>query len=502
MTGPLRIKKLTLCDYRAFPGPVPAEFDLDGKNWLVYGENGAGKSSIFYALAEFFSFSRRYTLGDRKNVFSGAPAGDMLVRVEFDDGVTGAEWKFDAHGKELHPTDSSDVRVIEATMRRACLDYRALLDTNYGQGHGAVNLFEIARDRLLAEYEATVDGGKPRRIRDLWRDVEAARPLRPIRQYPKPLARVNEACKRFNVGFQLALDALQKQLPPLLDELSRGGVELKSLAFPGVTWNRYTRVVEGQTLTPEVRFRNHLLPVPQHFLNEARLSSLALAIYFAGRLASVPAGRGHELKLLVLDDVLIGLDHENRRPVLQVIKKFFADWQVVLLTHDLAWFEIAREHTENDPSWGYEELFEGFDPARGILVPSVRLRPERGSVEKELKSAEDCLTRGELGPAANRARVAWEHLLRVTCDIRGIPVPYKRDPRKVDTEMLGQGIEDWVAAKHSRTNLKALLAATFVFRRTVFNDGSHTPLTTFSTRDVRDAIAAVRKLHAEFQSLR
>ncbi len=35
---PLRIKQLTLTDFRAFPGPAPAHFDLDGKNLLVYGE--------------------------------------------------------------------------------------------------------------------------------------------------------------------------------------------------------------------------------------------------------------------------------------------------------------------------------------------------------------------------------------------------------------------------------------------------------------------------------
>ena len=30
-----------LTDFRAFPGPAPAHFDLDGKNLLVYGENGS-----------------------------------------------------------------------------------------------------------------------------------------------------------------------------------------------------------------------------------------------------------------------------------------------------------------------------------------------------------------------------------------------------------------------------------------------------------------------------
>jgi hypothetical protein len=52
---PPRIKSFTLCDFRAFAGPEPVTFNLDGKNLLIYGENGAGKSSVFHALDEFFA---------------------------------------------------------------------------------------------------------------------------------------------------------------------------------------------------------------------------------------------------------------------------------------------------------------------------------------------------------------------------------------------------------------------------------------------------------------
>ena len=52
--APLKIKTLSICDFRAFAGPEPVKIALNGKNPLVYGENGAGKSSIFHALDEFF----------------------------------------------------------------------------------------------------------------------------------------------------------------------------------------------------------------------------------------------------------------------------------------------------------------------------------------------------------------------------------------------------------------------------------------------------------------
>ena len=90
--APLRIKRLTLTDFRAFPGPAPAHFDLDGKNLLVYGENGAGKSSVFHALSDFFSLKRSRHLRVYKNAFSGEPETSCAVEVEFNDGASSAKW--------------------------------------------------------------------------------------------------------------------------------------------------------------------------------------------------------------------------------------------------------------------------------------------------------------------------------------------------------------------------------------------------------------------------
>ena len=47
----MRIKKIEIQNFRAFYGNF--EIDLGGKNLLLYGENGSGKSSLFYALKLF-----------------------------------------------------------------------------------------------------------------------------------------------------------------------------------------------------------------------------------------------------------------------------------------------------------------------------------------------------------------------------------------------------------------------------------------------------------------
>lgn len=47
-----RINKLTLKNFKFFIGEIPINFER--KNVLLYGENGSGKSSIYWALYIFF----------------------------------------------------------------------------------------------------------------------------------------------------------------------------------------------------------------------------------------------------------------------------------------------------------------------------------------------------------------------------------------------------------------------------------------------------------------
>lgn len=165
----------------------------------------------------------------------------------------------------------------------------------------------------------------------------------------------------------------------MLGDLIGTDVAVAPFAFGGVTYTaayyKRDREIAGRSLTLSVSYRNHALSIPQHFLNEARLSALGLAIYLAGRLACTPTANATALKLLVLDDVLIGLDHSNRLPMLDVLNTKFADWQIVLLTHDRNWFDLARSHLP-DANWKCVEVYEG-DGAATAPSPSFAHRTDR-----------------------------------------------------------------------------------------------------------------------------
>ncbi len=505
---PLRIQRLTLTDFRAFPGPAPQSFELGGMNLLVYGENGAGKSSLFHALRDFFALKPSHRLHQFKNVFSGEPEHACRVEVQFDDGTPAATWYVqpgsdatDANllarrAIERHPAKATpaDLRVIQAALRRACLDYRALLDTNY-KHEGAINLFDIAVNHLIHDFPVVVSGGQSKTVGELWQAVLLAKPAR---HGPRLLARVNDACNAFNAGFKQALEALHPFIGSLLGELIGAEVSIAPFEFAGVTYNQAhylrDRDFDGQMLKMDVSFRNHALSQPQHFLNEGRLSALALAIYLGGRLACTPSAPGQALKLLVLDDVLIGLDHSNRLPVLDVLRTRFPDWQTVLLTHDLVWFEMARFHLSSTNQWKWLEIHEATDPERGIPYPLVMPANARTAAQACLHQARDFLNSHHIPAAANYTRAAFELVLKQFCEHFKVAAAYKLDQRHLDTNDLLTAVEHWLKQNQAKACLAGVIERVKLFRKVVLNPYSHASPPNIAHAEVDGAIAAAEAL--------
>jgi len=486
---PLRIKRLMLTDFRAFPGPAPTHFDLDGKNLLVYGENGAGKSSIFHALGGFFALKPPRALREHKNVFSGLADADCRVSVEFTDGSAPVEWTVLSHPGSSR-AKSSDLRVTEAALRRACLDYRSLLDTNYRQGAGAINLFDIAVEHLLRDYPVTVPGGSNTTIGELWGRVQSSRPSQ---HTSAAITRINQACVEFNTAFRGAFPALIPLINDLMHLLGWRDVELKGFNTPGLTYNnarlKQNRAVDGQQLIPELSFRNHPLQTPQLFLNEARLSALGLAIYLAGRLACTPTATATALKLLVLDDVLIGLDHSNRLPVLDVLNAKFADWQVVLLTHDRNWFDLARSHLP-ESAWQCVEVFEGDGAATApspIVRPTLN-RPARALLDK----AKELIQTPYVEAAANYARQAFELGVRTACELKRIEMRFTVDPKAHQAQDFVDKLKGWPgSAAVPKADWDAAIQRLETLKNVVMNPYSHPSAPNIPRKEVEDAIAAV-----------
>ena len=499
----MRIAAVTLTDFRAFPGPTPARFDLEGKSLLLYGENGSGKSSLFHALGGIFSPFPEPALDLLKNSFSNASLGNLAVGIEFTDG-TSEVWRMAVLGERatLHALQAGPFLVAEhpawrpelpnQTIRQAstavaCLDYRSLLSTNYKHGGAEINLFELAVHGLMAGYR---DLATSKTIAELWKALLDSKPLR---NAARPLAACLKSCDEFNNAMQRALTALETEVKLLLPTLAAEGVVLRRFVFDPVTYNFAKRWEDkgfnNQRIGIDIVFRGHAVARPQLYLNEARQSALGLSIFLGSRLASVPAS-STSLKLLVLDDVLIGLDHSNRLPVLDVLTSRFGGWQIVLLTHDKTWFDLARMHLP-ETDWTCYEVYEG-DHAADAPMPIVR-RTENRPAKAMLKKAEELLPLGYVEAAANYARQAFESALRAACELKKCKVSYRQDVKLHQAQDLIDQLKLWPGSVSvSGSDWKACVKRVETFKDIVMNPYSHPSAPNIPKQEVIDAIAELK----------
>ena len=175
-----------------------------------------------------------------------------------------------------------------AATRAACLNSRALLDTNYKRGDEEINLFGVCVNHLLRDYDYTPAGGKPTTLGTLWTAVDSADKTTAIGHIDgRHSARLVAGCKLLNDAITEVLPRLQPVINSLLKEMAHGELEIANLVYRPISlkaaWNLDQRGLLGGVNLPTVRFRNYEPLRAQHFLNEARLSAMALAIYFAGR---------------------------------------------------------------------------------------------------------------------------------------------------------------------------------------------------------------------------
>ena len=104
----MRLYKVNLENYRFFENQ---EFDFKGKNVLLYGENGSGKSSLFYALNKFFQYYKnptnaKETIKKAKNIFVSSKKLPKII-MTFDDG--NIELTESGINNEAHKIDISTI---------------------------------------------------------------------------------------------------------------------------------------------------------------------------------------------------------------------------------------------------------------------------------------------------------------------------------------------------------------------------------------------------------
>ncbi|MBT0651545.1 AAA family ATPase [Geomobilimonas luticola] len=500
----MKISKIELKDFRGFP--APEVFDLaGGKNLLLYGENGSGKSSLYKALVEFLNLDpKAQPFHKHRNIFSAGPDKSCIdghVSLELSDGTLHVWHCLGSrpHGDRTLPQATRE-RWVDTARRASLLEYRSLLQTNFNVADVREKLFELAVTTLLANVPIVGTGGRVRSLSQLWADFRGSKPKRRTRNQLRQLA---AAEKEFNDGFSGILPDVQRAVTEILRYFTGAGLEIR-LDVPTVHYDctpHYSRDwgFKNKFLDFEVELNGVQIPDWNTFLNEARLSALAISLYLAGAILSnprPPASVATPTKLLVLDDVLIGLDLSNRLPVLRILEERFADYQVILLTHDHVWFEMAQLALMNPTQWTVYEMHRQKVKEGTFVFDAPVLKPQTEKLaEHFLLLAEEHLNvKHDLRTAALHARAAFEVKLKSYCSKRKIQVPYDLEGRHLNTDHFLLGIERRLLWDGKMPKSLFTLQRIKLFRSGVLNPLAHFHPVTLAPGEVDAAIQAVKKL--------
>ena len=146
----VKITNIEIKNFRAFRGVYQVNLAKAGKNLLIYGENGSGKTSLYKALELFLDSSETDSIEfiDYKNIFA-TDAG--YVRLHFTPHSDLQKETYEWSEMEDAPNDTKVQPIIEASKAKGFLDYKALLHTHYlHYASNTVNVFDLLIENLLA----------------------------------------------------------------------------------------------------------------------------------------------------------------------------------------------------------------------------------------------------------------------------------------------------------------------------------------------------------------
>ena len=469
----MKITEIEIRNFKAFYGTYQIDLRKSGKNLLIYGENGSGKSSLYFALKLFLEsgdgFSHRFE-NDQNIFITDAGYVKLSLRANRWSEQETYEWSESVR-------ETEDELIIEASRAKGFLDYKSLLETHYlHRESDTVNVFDLLVKTLLAN---TVN---PLTNRTLAADWDRIQPPFPRRNATVQIADLESLIEIFNNELENRLAELQPIASEILGKFGHNVV--LNFDFPRIKYNRENRTLDNQQILLKVELFNKDIPRHHLFLNEARLSAIAIAIYFSSILIQPESS----LKILALDDVLIGLDMSNRLPVLDILDEYFSGYQIFLTTYDRAWYEIVKQRT-SDAEWEYAEFYSEKTDEYEI--------PIYAQDKQYLDKAKAYFAANDYKACVIYLRTAFEVAIKKFCEKKRLRVRYSDNPKNLTSDDFWTPIKTGTLRDGTPFLEQNLIDEIELYRSIILNPLSHARTVAVVKREISEAIEAVEKLEVE-----
>lgn len=412
-----KIKQLDIKSFKFFKNIEPLQFD--NKNILIYGENGSGKSTIYWALYTIFQSAIKENDSEIEKYFTLDNAESSLVNI-FEDDEENSKVELtlqDESGhnpdkvftisKSLINTNKNDTLIEKACYTGDFISYKYLFrffDFFHKEDIDLFKLFEyeIFHSLIL----------QTKSLSKWWDEILDIENLKPGPRSDKTnFNNLQTKITQFNTFLHSLAPRIEQLSNRYLQKFSYENINISFTIENGSYSNNKVfvkpkirlgiQLEKTQTETIEIK-------KAQSFFNEAKLTAIALAIRFA--ITNIKH-TDSSLNVLVLDDLLVSLDMSNREKVLSILldDELISAFQIIILTHDKAFYEKSRElfRFRARTKWKFFEMYLDINETDNIEQPFIK---EYGAKYNHIEVAKEHFKNKDYPASANylRKEVEWQ----------------------------------------------------------------------------------------------
>ena len=439
-----KIQKVEIEGFKFFKDAFT--FDFDGCHILLYGENGSGKSSIYWSLYTIFQSclktqteAQKYYIHSHpqnlRNRFCN-PNDDSGISVTFVDDTRANTKKVEISNTKYPFANVAEKNFMEKSMASSdFMNYKFLqgiFDFPNSKENDVSEIFEKEVFKYLQFSKPLVDlEGNVINAMDAgawWGYIQSVPSTLP-RNTGKNKNTINMGSPNykafvrligeFNDEMKKALVTLQLNTETIIEREFENSLGIK-FEYTPMSFNNvrpgFRKSRDGVILNPRIILTANMTednvvdggPIrhPKSFFNEARLTCAALALRMAV-LGTKPTAGPDYASVLLVDDLLISLDMGYRRKIIDSILRYREGRQLIILTHDKSFFHLIESEIEKKKEMNQWKVLE-MCIDKDTKVPKPMLIKYCDLSDK----AKMFYHRHEYAACANTLRRAYENVLK------------------------------------------------------------------------------------------